>query len=51
MPKSKKLWLFAAKMEDSKKKKAVLLKALENIPKDVQLWKEAISLEDEAGAR
>jgi hypothetical protein len=36
MPKSKKLWIMAVKQElGDKKKKAVLLRALEEIPDDL----------------
>ena len=58
MPKSKKLWLYAIKKEgegnteDQKKRRSQILKrALEFIPNDLDLWKDAISLEDEDGAR
>jgi hypothetical protein len=43
MPKSKKLWLQASRKEqDNEIKKQVLLKALEQIPSDIELWKETI---------
>ena len=43
MPKSKKLWLQASRKEqDNDIKKQVLLKALEQIPSDIELWKETI---------
>jgi pre-mRNA-processing factor 6 len=58
MPKSKKLWLFALRkdsegnQEDVKKRRSeILKKALEFLPNDLDLWKDAISLEDEIGAR
>lgn len=57
MPGSKKLWLQAAKKEgdaypdNPAKKKAILLKALEHLPNDLQIWKEAISLEETEGAK
>jgi pre-mRNA-processing factor 6 len=45
MPKSKKLWLQASRKEqDLLIKKSILLKALEQIPCDLDLWKETISL-------
>jgi hypothetical protein len=46
MPTSKKLWMSAArKEEDTKLKIKILLKALEHLPMDLDLWKEVISLE------
>ena len=54
MPKSKKLWMQAAKKEEEshqkaedgiKKKLETLKKALEHIPNDIDIWKEAIALE------
>ena len=56
MPKSKKIWLIAAQKEqdsrpnDKTAKSGMLLKALEHLPNDIELWKEAISLEDSEGA-
>jgi pre-mRNA-processing factor 6 len=53
MPKSKKLWLQAARKEmDIQIRQLVLLKALEQISSDIELWKETISLAspDEAKA-
>ena len=58
MPKSKKLWLYAIKkesegsLEDLKKRRLeIIKKALQYIPNDLDLWKDAISLEDENGAK
>lgn len=58
MPKSKKLWLYALKKDseinqgDVKKRRSeILKKALEYLPNDLDLWKDAISLEGEIGAR
>ena len=58
MPKSKKLWMQAARKacegdpsESKKRKLGVLKRALEHIPNDLEIWKEAIALEDEDGAK
>ena len=52
MPKSKKLWLQAKNKESEiKKQKDILLRALEQLPGDVELWKEAVTLEDNEGAK
>ena len=40
-----------ANKNSCKKQKAILLKALEQIPNDIDLWKEAISIEDNDGAK
>uniref|UniRef100_A0AC34QZ26 Pre-mRNA-processing factor 6 n=1 Tax=Panagrolaimus sp. JU765 TaxID=591449 RepID=A0AC34QZ26_9BILA len=49
---SVRIWLKAAQLElDKKAKQKVLRKALENVPKSVQLWKAAIELEDPDNAR
>jgi hypothetical protein len=43
MPKSLKLWLQASRKEqDADIKKQILLKALEQLPSDIDLWKETI---------
>ena len=43
MPKSKRLWMKAAEFEaGTVKKRAVILRALEQIPNDETLWKVAI---------
>lgn len=52
MPKSKKLWIMASRKEEDKEDKLkVLMKALEQIPDDVDLWKEAISLQEPEEAK
>jgi hypothetical protein len=58
MPRSKKLWLQAAKKEEQifpnepRKKKELINRALEFLPDDVQIWKEAVALEEtEDGAK
>lgn len=52
MPKSKKLWLQAARKEnDLKIKSQIFQRALEQIPNDVELWKEAIQLESPEEAK
>jgi len=57
MPKSKKVWLLAAQTEynysnkDTRRKSEILLKALEHLPTEIEIWKEAISLEDKVGAK
>lgn len=50
MPKSKKLWLQAANRETDKRSE-ILLKALEHIPNDVDLWKEATAGADDSKAK
>ena len=46
IPKSKKLWMMAAKKEDDIKTKIkVYRRALEHLPGEVDLWKECVSLE------
>ena len=52
IPTSVKLWLSAAKLEDSvENKKRVLRKGIELVPKSVDLWKAAIELEDVEDAK
>jgi hypothetical protein len=52
MPTSKKLWMCSArKEEDTKLKIKILLKALEHLPGEVDLWKEVISLEQPTEAK
>lgn len=48
LPASEKLWLYAARRENSSKdmKSKILRKGLENIPTSVKLWRELIELED-----
>lgn len=41
----------ARKEDDPKLKSKILRKALEHLPTDVELWKEAISLEEESEAK
>ena len=51
MPKSKKLWLQAALKENDLKLRAkIYRKALEQLPREVELWKACVQLEqsDEA---
>ena len=59
MPKSKKLWMVAARKaceggdpaQGKARKLEVLKRALEQIPNDLEVWKDAIALEDEEGAK
>lgn len=52
MPKSKKLWLQAAKKElDPRIRIQVLKKALEQIPESIDIWKEVVSLETPENAK
>lgn len=52
IPKSVNVWIQAAKLEiQVKAKRIVIRKALEIIPNSEELWKQAISLEDEDDAR
>ena len=47
MPTSKKLWMMAArKEEDSKLKAKVFRKALEQLPQEIDLWKECVKLSE-----
>jgi len=42
-PKSEKLWLYAARVEQTEEMKAkILRKALEQLPESVALWKESV---------
>lgn len=52
MPKSKKLWLLAAKKEqDPKLRSKILKRALEHLPAEVEIWKECIELEEPEEAK
>jgi pre-mRNA-processing factor 6 len=52
MPRSSKLWMAASRKETQNNiKSQIITRALEHIPGDINLWKEAISLEDEEGAK
>lgn len=52
LPKSVKIWLYAAALEEEPSmKKRVLRKALEIIPRSTELWKAAVELEQSTGAR
>ena len=56
MPRSKKLWLQAVKIEGNtdpviskRKKRLILERALENIPEEIDIWNEALLIEDVEG--
>ena len=52
MPTSKKLWMQAARKEhDSKLRAKVLRRALEHLPREVELWKECVQLEEPEEAK
>ncbi|CAL8108543.1 unnamed protein product [Calicophoron daubneyi] len=52
LPQSVRMWVKAASLEtESKAKKLVFKKALEQVPNSVRLWKLAVELEDEDDAR
>jgi hypothetical protein len=58
MPKSKRLWLQAAKREEDsdplirkRRKRELLAKALEHIPEEIEIWRLAMELEDEEGKK
>lgn len=52
IPKSVKIWLQAAALENKiKMKRIILRKALEVIPLSARLWRKAVDLEDPDGAR
>ena len=52
MPKSKKLWMQAARREeDPKFKSKVLRRALEHLPTEEEIWKECIELEEPEEAK
>lgn len=52
MPKSKRLWMLAARKElDPKIKSKILKRALEQLPNEVEIWKECIELEEPEEAK
>ena len=52
MPTSKKLWMQAARKEqDGKLRAKVLRRALEHLPREVELWKECVQLEEPEEAK
>jgi len=52
MPQSKRLWLMASRCEEDVKLKAkILRRALEQIPTEVDLWKQLVGLEEPEEAK